>query len=193
VLLGADRLVGGGSQYSVRQIAELSELGLDFQLASMRAAGRAIPPLDDAVLGPGDLELARIGKRYRELGLPDADSLEVIRMAARGLASVAETMRQIAMKLALRPGVSEDDLAIDFAQAAEGLMPLTGPFLGELMRLQLRTVAKTEVINTPSARPDACQGRATWRCALPTLSGSRGSARKSRSTNSARLLGAWSS
>jgi adenylate cyclase len=71
VLLGADRLVGGGSQYSVRQIAELSGLGLDFQLASMRAAGRAIPPLDDAVLGPGDLELARIGKRYRELGLPD--------------------------------------------------------------------------------------------------------------------------
>jgi adenylate cyclase len=147
VLLGADRLVGGGSQYSVRQIAELSELGLDFQLASMRAAGRAIPPLDDAVLGPGDLELARIGKRYRELGLPDGDSLEVIRMVARGLAPVAETMRQIAMKLALRPGVSEDDLAIDFAQAAEGLMPLTGPFLGEMMRLQLRTVAKTEVIN----------------------------------------------
>jgi adenylate cyclase len=147
VLLGADRLVGGGSQYSVRQIAELSELGLDFQLASMRAAGRAIPPLDDAVLGPGDLELARIGKRYRELGLPDGDSLEVIRMVARGLGPVAETMRQIAMKLALRPGVSEDDLAIDFAQAAEGLMPLTGPFLGEMMRLQLRTVAKTEVIN----------------------------------------------
>jgi adenylate cyclase len=147
VLLGADRLVGGGSQYSVREIAELSGLGLDFQLASMRAAGRAIPPLDDAVLGPGDLELARIGMRYRELGLPDADSLAVIRVVARGLAPVAETMRQIAMKLALRPGVSEDDLAIDFAEAADGLMPLTNPFLGEMIRLQLRTVAKTEVIN----------------------------------------------
>jgi adenylate cyclase len=147
VLLGADRLVGGGSQYSVREISELSGLGLDFQLASMRAAGRAIPPLDDAAFGPGDLELARIGARYRELGLPDADALEVIRLICRGLAPVAETMRQTAMALALRPGVSEDELAIEFAQAAEELMPLTEPLLGEIMRLQLRTVAKTEVIN----------------------------------------------
>jgi adenylate cyclase len=147
VLLGADRLVGGGSQYSLRELAELSGLGLDFQLASMRAAGRAIPPLDDAVFGPGDLELARIGRRYRELGLPDADALEVVRLISHGLAPVAEAMRQTAMKLALRPGVSEDELAIEFAQAAEGLMPLTEPLLGEMMRLQLRTVAKTEVIN----------------------------------------------
>ncbi len=147
LLLGADRLVGGGSQYSVREIAELSGLGLDFQLASMRAAGRAIPPLDDAVLGPGDLELARIATRYREVGLPDADALEVVRLVSRGLAPVAEMMRQTAMKLALRPGVSEDELAIDFAQVAEGLMPLTEPFLSEMMRLQLRTVAKTEVIS----------------------------------------------
>jgi adenylate cyclase len=147
VLLGADRLVGGGSQYSVREIAELSGLGLDFQLASMRAAGRAIPSLDDAVFGPGDLELARIAMRYRELGLPDADALDVVRLVCRGLAPVAEMMRQTAMKLALRPGVSEDELAIDFVQAAEALMPLTEPFLSEMMRLQLRTVAKNEVIN----------------------------------------------
>ena len=147
VLLGADRLVGGGSRYSVRQIAELSGLGLEFQLASMRASGRAIPPLDDVVLSPGDLELARIGKRYRELGLPDADSLEMIRLVARGLAPVAEAMRKIAMKLALRPGVSEDELALEFAQAAERLMPQTDPFLGEMMRLQLRTVTETEMIS----------------------------------------------
>jgi adenylate cyclase len=147
VLLGADRLVGGGSRYSVRQIAELSGLGLEFQLASMRASGQAIPPLDDVVLGPGDLELARIGKRYRELGLPDADSLEMTRLVARGLAPVAETMRKIAMKLALRPGVSEDELALEFARAAERLMPQTDPFLGEMMRLQLRTVTETEMIN----------------------------------------------
>jgi adenylate cyclase len=147
VLAGADRLVGGGRQYSVRQIAEMSGLGLVFQLASMRAAGRAIPPLDDLVLGPGDLELARIGNSYRKLGLPDEDSLEVVRVVARGLAPVAETMRQVAMKLALRPGVSEDELAIEFAQAAEGLMRFTDAFLGEMMRLQLRTVAETEIIN----------------------------------------------
>lgn len=147
VLLGADRLAGGGSLYSVRQVAELSGLGLDFQLASMRAVGRAIPQLDDPVLGPGDLELARIGRRYRDIGLPDEDALEVLRLVARGLAPVAETMRQIALKLALRPGVSEHDLAIDFAQTAEGLMPLIEPFIGEIMRLQLRTVARTEVIS----------------------------------------------
>jgi adenylate cyclase len=147
VLLGADRLVGGGSQYSVRQIAELSGLGLEFQMASMRAAGRAIPDLDDAVLGPGDLELARVGSRFREFGLPDADSLEVIRLVAHGLAPVAEAMRHVAMKLALRPGLSEDQLALTFANAAEGLMPLTEPFLNEMMRLQLRTVAKSEVVN----------------------------------------------
>jgi hypothetical protein len=87
------------------------------------------------VLGPGDLELARIGTRYRELVLPDADALEVVKLVSRGLAPVAEMMRRTALKLVLRPGVGEDELAIEFAQAAEGLMPLTEPFLSEMMRL----------------------------------------------------------
>jgi adenylate cyclase len=51
------------------------------------------------------------------------------------------------MKLALRPGLGEDELGLRFAKAAEGLMPLTEPFLREMMRLQLRTVAKGEVIS----------------------------------------------
>jgi len=147
IFLGSGRELGGGHQYTLEEICEQVGVETDFVRPVIRAAGLAVPAAGDRVLGKLDLELIRIGASYRALGLPDDDVIEVARVLARGLAPVAETMRRIALKLALRPGASEDDLAVDFAQVAEQLLPSVEPLLAAMMRLQLRNVVQSEVIS----------------------------------------------
>jgi adenylate cyclase len=158
VFLGADRLVGGGALYTPEEIAEQAGLDVDVLNALTRASGVAVPEPGERVLGPGDLELARIVRTYRDLGLPDEDLLDVTRVLARGLGQTAETMRQVALKQALRPGASEEDLAIDFTEVVARLMPLVEPMLGEMMRLQLRTMVRTEAINAAEREAGALPG-----------------------------------
>lgn len=147
IFLGADHELGGGRQYTLAAICDDVGVDIDFARGAIRAAGLAVPAEDELALTELDLELIRIGAGYRELGLPDEDVLEVARVLARGLAPVAETMRRIALKSALRPGASEDQLAVDFAQVAAQLLPSVEPLLAAMMRLQLRNVVQSEVIS----------------------------------------------
>lgn len=148
VFLGADRQLEDGRLYTLEEIAQETGLELDFLAATVRASGLAVPAPGDRALTSVDAELLRIGAGYRDLGLADEDMLEVTRVLARGLAPVAETMRGLALKLALRPGTSEEDLAVDFAQVVEQLMPSVGPLITGMMRVQLHNIVLAEAISS---------------------------------------------
>jgi adenylate cyclase len=160
LFVGADRLVGGGAQYTLRERATESGLGVAFLRELMRASGLAVPADDERVFGSGDLALDKLVASYRELGLADEDLLEVGRALARGLTPVATTMREIALKLALRPHAGEEELAIRFTEVVAQLVPMLEPLLGETIRLHLRNIARTESVSAaelsagalPSAR-----------------------------------------
>jgi adenylate cyclase len=160
LFVGAERLIGGGAQYTLRQIAAQTGLDLRFLRELMRASGLALPADDERVFGPGDLALIKLTASYRELGLADEDLLEVARILARGLAPVATTMGEIALKLALRPHAGEEELAMRFTEVVAQLVPMLEPLLGETIRLHLRNIALTELVSAaelsagalPSAR-----------------------------------------
>jgi adenylate cyclase len=161
LFVGAERLVGGGSRYTMREIAREAGLDLPFLAEIMRASGLAVPDPDERAGGPGDLELAKLARAYREMpGLTDADVLEVARVLTRGLRPVAETMRKLALKLAIEPGANETELAERYIGVVAQLTPMLEPLLGEAMRLRLRDMARTEAVTaaelvagvTPGAR-----------------------------------------
>jgi adenylate cyclase len=147
LFMGADRLVGGGSEYTLEEIAEQSGLDLDFIMASMRASGLAVPALDERTLGESDLELACVARRFRELGFPDEDMLEVTRVLAHGLSQGGEAIRRITLKRVLSPGADEAEIATGFAKVAAAGMPLVDDLLAQMMRVQLRNVVRTEATN----------------------------------------------
>jgi adenylate cyclase len=147
VFLGADRMVGGGSEYTLREIAEEAGVEIEFVRELMRASGIAVPAADERVLGSGDLALLKLASRYREQGLAEEDLFDVARVLARGLTPVANTMRRIALKLALRPGASEEELAENFAGVVAQLAPGLEPLLGENLRLHLRNVILDEAVS----------------------------------------------
>jgi adenylate cyclase len=158
IFMGADRLVGGGSDHTLRELAAEASLDLPFVRTLMRASGVAVPADDDRVLGPNDLMLLKLIARYREFGLPDADIVEVARVLARGLTPVADTMRRIALGLALRPGASEEELAASFTEVVAQLAPGLEPLLGETLRLQLRNIVRNEAVSAVERNEGALPG-----------------------------------
>ena len=63
-------------------------------------------------------------------GLSDEDILDLLRVLGRGLSAAAETLRALPIKLVLRAGMSELELAEEYGRAVTELYPLLDPRRG---------------------------------------------------------------
>jgi adenylate cyclase len=147
MFLPAERVIGGRARYSAREIAERTGTELDFLIGMLRAMGLAIPGPDEAVYTEGDLESVRLTGVFRQAGISDEEILDLLRTLGRGLSQAAETMRALALRLVLEPGVSEHELAQRYAYAASQLSPMLGPLITNLLTLHLREMAQSEALS----------------------------------------------
>jgi adenylate cyclase len=147
MFLPAERVIGGRARYSAREIAEHTGTELHFLIAVRRAMGLPIPGPDEAVYTEGDLESVRMTGVFREAGISDEDILDLLRTLGRGLSQAAETIRALALRLVLEPGVSEHELAQRYAYTASQLSPMLGPLVTNLLTLHLREMAQSEALS----------------------------------------------
>ena len=147
MFLAAERLVGGGAKYTPREVAEQTGLGLEFMTALWRANGFPANDPGERVLSDADLAQAQNARAFRDVGVPDEDMVEIGRILSQGMSRAAEAMRALVLKLTLRPGLNEHDLAIEYTELVGRLMPLVGPLVTQLMNAHLRQMAQTEAIN----------------------------------------------
>ncbi len=106
-LLPVERLLGSEARYTARDIADQSGLDLDWFQAQRRALGLAVPDPDERVYGETDLESAKLGRQYREVGLPEEDAMEAQRVLGRGMARYAESVRDLVGQTFLQAGTDE--------------------------------------------------------------------------------------
>ncbi len=147
MFLAANQVIVGGERYTAAEVAELSGIELDFLVQVRRAMGLPIPEPEEAVYTEADLEQTRTIHVGRAAGIHDEDLLELMRVLGRGLAQAAESLRALPLKLILKPGMSEAELAQQYAQAAAQLYPLVDPLVSNLLTLHLRHVTQSEVIS----------------------------------------------
>jgi adenylate cyclase len=147
MFLPAERVIGGRVRYSAREIAERTGTELDFLIAVRRAMGLPIPGPDEAVYTEGDLESVSMTGVFREAGVSDEEILDLMRTLGRGLGQAAESIRSLALRLVLEPGVSEHDLAQRYAYTASQLSPMLGPLITNLLTLHLREMAQSEALS----------------------------------------------
>ncbi len=141
LLVAASRSLGSGERYTAQEIARSAGLDVDFLAALGRASGLPLPVAPDVVhYGETDLEAARTAK------LSPGAVLNTNRVLNRGLAQTAEVMRQQVLELALRPGLSERELARTYAAVAENLVPLVGPLVDQMLRIQLNHAVREEIV-----------------------------------------------
>lgn len=159
VLAASGRALGTGERYSAADVQQATGLDATLWMALLRAAG--LPALSDQTAiqyGETHLETARSIKQFVDAGVQPEQMLNLARVLGRGLAQTADLMRQTVMELAIAPGMSERQLAAGFASTSEGLVPMLGPILDQLLRLHLHNAVRDDVVTDDERRAGELPG-----------------------------------
>ncbi|MFT4036448.1 MAG: adenylate cyclase regulatory domain-containing protein [Patulibacter sp.] len=147
LLTAAGVSLGAGPRYNEWEIAESTGLPIDFLHTLSRASALPLPAdPEETVFGEAYMDVAHSVSELLAAGLSETQLLGIARVLSLGLAQAAELMRKTVMEIAIAPGVSELELARTYAAASEGLLPLVGPILEDLLRLHLYNAVRDEIV-----------------------------------------------
>ncbi|HEX3911093.1 MAG TPA: adenylate cyclase regulatory domain-containing protein [Solirubrobacteraceae bacterium] len=147
IYLPADRVIVGAERYTASEVSEMSDVEEDFLVAARRAMGLPIPEPDEAVYTDAEVESTRMIHVARDAGITDEELLDLLRVLGRGLSQAAESLRALPLKLVLEPGMSEPELAYQYAQAASALYPLVNPLVANMLALHLKNATQSTVVS----------------------------------------------
>jgi adenylate cyclase len=147
VMLLADRVIVGPERYTAAEVAELTGVELDFLIAARRAMGLPVPDADEPVYTQAELDSGRMVHAARAAGISDEQTLDLMRVVGRSLAQVADALRTLPLGLVLEPGVSERDLARNYARSVAQLYPMVDPLLSNILALHLRHNTQSEAVS----------------------------------------------
>ncbi len=153
LILGtADRVLGGPPHLTAEEVSALSGVDVELLSAARRAMGLPVAAAGDSAFTDGDVQAARMIALANAAGLSDEDVLDVLRVLGRGLWAAAETLRALPIKLVLRPGMSELELAEEYGRAVTELYPLLDPVVDHVLTQHLRHAAQSQVISEMERR-----------------------------------------
>ena len=149
LLLATRRVVGDDGTYvSTREIADEYGIDLDLLQRVQRAIGLArVDDPDAAVHMRADVEAAAHVRHFSELGLDAENLVLVTRVLGEGLSHAAEVMRYTAMAAVMEPGTTELQVAKRSHALVSQITPLLGPWIEEMLFMQLRNMMETEAVN----------------------------------------------
>jgi adenylate cyclase len=158
IFLPADRAILGIERYTSAQVADLGGVDLEFLIAARRAMGLPVAEPEKAAYTEADLQSAQMIHATRDAGIADEEILDLLRVLGRGLSQAAVSLRALPLKLALQPGISEQELAERYTDVASRLYPLLDPLVGNLLALHLRHAAQSEAVDAMERSGGALPG-----------------------------------
>ena len=153
-LIGVERALAGEERYTPRRVAELAGVDREVLEAQWRALGMVVDDPDQASLGAEDLEAAKRIRGFLDAGLEPAGIEEVARVMAMAMSQVAAANRQMVVEALNREGDlgAEDELetAHRLEALAEALVPMVGPALEHVYKMQLREQLRHAAVDDPA-------------------------------------------
>jgi adenylate cyclase len=152
-------LEGEGTRVRQVDVAEETGLDLDFLAEARRALG--LPAVDphDPVVTEEERELSRSAATLLDTGIDREDFLELTRAMSQAMAVVAAALTSTLGRALLRPGDTERDLGLRYAETLQRLGPLAGPTMTQMLNLRLREQTRQTVVGQAELRsgrlPDA--------------------------------------
>lgn len=147
-LLPVERVLAAeGARYTQRELAQETGLDLEFMDEARRAVGAPMVEPDDPVLTEEDRELALNGAALLESGLDRERFLELTCVMSNAMAGVAASFASIWGEALMRPGDTEHDLGLRYAESLRSLGPLAAPTLQHMLNLRLREVIRQVVVS----------------------------------------------
>jgi adenylate cyclase len=149
MLLASRRMLGDDGTYvSAREASENTGVDLDVLQRIQQAMG--LPRVDDpdaAVYMRADAEAAVFTQKLIALGMEPDQLVQIARTLTEGLSRTAEVMRYAVLASVLDPSATELEIAKNSEAFLREVVPLLGPMIDEVLRLQLRHLMETEAIN----------------------------------------------
>jgi adenylate cyclase len=158
-LLPVERVLEAeGPRYTQAEIAEATGLDVDFLAEARRAIGAPAVDPGERVLTAEDFELARNAAVLLENGLDRESFLDLTRVMSHSMANVAASLVSTLGDALLRPGDTERDLGLRYAETLRNLGPLAGPALEHMLNLRLREVIRNAVVGEAELRSGRLPG-----------------------------------
>jgi adenylate cyclase len=147
-LLPVERLLAGdGKLYTREEVAEETGLDQDFLNEAARALGVPVREPGERAITDEELELSRSAKALLDAGLPEESFLELTAVMSRSLANIAASFTSVFGEALLRPGDTERDLGLRYAETLRNLGPLAAPTLQQMFNLRMREQMREAVIS----------------------------------------------
>ena len=147
-LLPVERvLAGDGKLYTREELAEETGLDPDFLDAAARALGVPIREPGERAITEEEMQLSKSAKVLLDAGLPREAFLELTAVMSRAMASIAASFATNFGEALLRPGDTERDLGLRYAEALRNLGPLAAPTLEQMFSLRMREQMREAVVS----------------------------------------------
>jgi adenylate cyclase len=131
-------LAAEGPRRRQRDVAEEFGLSLEFLSEARRAMGLPAVDPDEPVITDEEVELARNAKLLLDAGIEPEAFLELTRVMSQAMSTVAATLTSTFGAALLRPGDTERDVGLRYAETMRNLGPLAGPALTHMLDLRMR-------------------------------------------------------
>jgi adenylate cyclase len=147
-LLPVELVLAREGKYSAREIAE--ETGQDVEAMRRQRQALGLPmvaDLDAKAFTEDDLQAAQRATAFAEAGFPEEATLEVSRVIGEATSRVAAAIRNLVNESLLRPGDTERDVGLRYAEVARETAPLLGPVLEYVLNQHLVEQIRDDVIS----------------------------------------------
>jgi adenylate cyclase len=146
-LLPVERALGAHRSLTADEAAEKADVSVDFVRRHRRALGLPLNDDDGAAFSEEDVEALQDVKSFIDAGLDEEGIEDVTRVVGESMTRVARSVAELTAASLLRPGVTEHDLGVGFAEAARHLVPLFGKQLEFVFKQQLLELVRSEMVS----------------------------------------------
>jgi adenylate cyclase len=144
-LLPLDRVLG--AIYTAAEIEQRSGVPAELLIRFRRLLGLPEPGPDDRVFSNDDIAAAQSTKLFVDSGLSDEAIAEITRVLGESMARLAGATSAAFVDAFLKPGDSEQEIAVRFSLLAEQLTPALAPVLAAAYGQHLRESVGRGVIS----------------------------------------------
>ena len=147
VLLPVERALTGDYRYTIEEVAEEAGFTPEFLTRELRALGLPVPEAGERTLTEADLEAARRSKLFLDAGLPDEGIYEVARVIGMSMARLAEATMGLIGEVFRRPGDTERDLGLRYAEVTRLMTPALGATMEYVFGRHLHELVRQAVVS----------------------------------------------